>query len=43
MNRKTVCEILYGVNRTVDTEGADGTGNDKCDHGSAAYPKPRIV
>ena len=40
MNRKTVYEMLYGVNRTVDTEGADGTGNDKCDHESAAKGKP---
>ena len=35
-----MCEILYGVNRTVGTEGTNGTGNDKGDHGSAEKSKP---
>ena len=35
-----MCEILYRVNRTVGTEGANGTGNDKRNHGSAEKGKP---
>ena len=35
-----MCEILYGVNRTVGTEGTNGTVNDKGDHGSAEKSKP---